>query len=125
MQVIEGLKLLVSNSLFILSRTVRFNRDDIIMLMNACLALLVVVSSFAFGIDRTENWIVCRAIGMTLHFFFFASLLWLGSYVVCVTRRLMPRKDDEDAVFNPVLMYYMVSWGKCRAINSLRKRIKC
>jgi hypothetical protein len=82
--------------------------------MNACLALLVVVLSFAFGIDRTESSIMCRAMGMSLHFFFFASLLWLGSYVVCVTRRLMPRnKDTSEEVFNPILMYYMVSWGKC------------
>lgn len=84
------------------------------MLMNVCLALLVVVLSFAFGIDQTESPIACRALGMSLHFFFFASLLWLGSYVVCLTRRLLPRnKDPTEEIFNPVLMYYMVSWGEC------------
>ena len=81
--------------------------------MNACLALLVVVLSFAFGIDRTEYSVLCRTMGVFLHFFFFASLLWLGSYVVCLTRRLMPRKKEtNEEVFNPVMMYYMVSWGK-------------
>lgn len=98
--------------MFYFFRSLRFNREDIIMLMNACLALLVVVLSFAFGIDRTESSVVCRMMGIFLHFFFFASLLWLGSYVVCVTRRLMPPKETNDEVFNPVLMYYMVSWGK-------------
>ena len=91
------------------------------MLMNACLALLVVVLSFAFGIDRTESSFVCKAMGISMHFFFFASLLWLGSYVVCVTRRLIPRdKDASEEVLNPVLMYYMVSWGKYTVLGDDR-----
>lgn len=105
-------------SLFILAtlitfaafRNLRFDRDDTLMLMNACLALLVVVTTFAFGIDGVKNNVVCLMVGVFLHFFFLAFLLWLGSYVVCVSRRLEPPKESEEA-YNPVLRYYMVSWG--------------
>lgn len=104
------------------SRDLRFNRDDIIMMMNACLSLLVVILSFAFGIDRTQNGFVCRVMGMFLHFFFFASLLWLGCYIMCVSRRLNPpAKDPGEEVINPVLKYYIVSWGNvCREFYRTR-----
>ena len=107
-------------AVFYISRNLRFNRDDSAMLMNVCLSLMVILITFAFGIDRTINYPACLAVGIFLHFFFLASLLWLGSYVVCVSRSLKPPKETEE-VFNPVLRYYMISWGRFGNCTTLVK----
>ena len=99
------------HTIFLFCRKLRFNCDDVLVLMNACLSLLIVMTTFAFGIDRAETPTPCRVVGVLLHFFFLASLLWLGSYVVCVTRKLKQTKESDEE-FKPVMRYYMVSWGE-------------
>lgn len=93
-----------------LSRKLRYNRDDAAMLMNLCLALLVAVVVFVAGIYHVTNALVCRAVGVLLHYFLLCSLLWIGCGGLCLCRLIRTAITPEE--FNPVLRYYMISWGK-------------
>lgn len=109
--------------LFIL-RKLRYNRDDAAMLMNLCLALLVSVILFAVGIYHVNNTLMCRAVGVLLHYFVLCSLLWVGCGALCLCRMLRTAVTPEE--FNPVLRYYMTSWGEFfRCCLFLTKHCRC
>ena len=80
------------------------------MLMNHCIALLVTIVVFVTGINHVSNPLLCRSIGVLLHYFSLSSLLWIGCTGVCLHRLIRTSIEPEE--YNPVLRYYMVSWGK-------------
>ena len=91
-------------------RELRFDRDDAAMLMNECLALLVTIVVFVSGINQVSNKLVCRSVGVLLHYFVLSSLLWIGCSGICLNRLIRTAIKPEE--YNPVLRYYMTSWGK-------------
>lgn len=80
------------------------------MLMNHCLALIVTIVVFATGINQVTNVLVCRSVGVLLHYFLLCSLLWIGCGGICLHRLIRTAIQPEE--FNPVLRYYMASWGE-------------
>lgn len=52
------------------------------LLVNLCLALLLVVAIFAGGISRTDYAPICRAVAALLHFSLLAALMWMGAEAV-------------------------------------------
>lgn len=80
------------------------------MLMNECLALLTVVIVFVAGINNVANTLLCRAVGVLLHYFLLCALLWVGCGGICLHRLIRTSIVPEE--YNPVLRYYMISWGK-------------
>ncbi|KAK3696887.1 hypothetical protein QZH41_013727, partial [Actinostola sp. cb2023] len=101
--------LLITLVTYAVFRKLRYNRDDAAMLMNLCLALLVPVILFVGGIHHVTNTLMCRAVGVLLHYFVLCSLLWVGCGALCLCRLLRTAITPEE--FNPVLRYYMISWG--------------
>ncbi|XP_032240179.2 adhesion G protein-coupled receptor A3 [Nematostella vectensis] len=101
--------LLMTLFTYIVFKQLRYNRDDAAMLMNECLALLVVVVIFVVGINRDTNPLMCRAIGVLLHYFLLCCLFWVGCGGLCLCRLVRTTLQPEE--FNPVLRYYMISWG--------------
>ena len=87
----------------------RYDRDDAAMLMNQCLALIVSIVVFVTGINHVTNVLVCRSVGIVLHYFLLSSLLWIGCSGVCLHRLIRTAIEPEE--YNPVLRYYMISWG--------------
>lgn len=79
------------------------------MLMNQCLALIVSIVVFVTGINHVTNVLVCRSVGIVLHYFLLSSLLWIGCSGVCLHRLIRTAIEPEE--YNPVLRYYMMSWG--------------
>ena len=90
-------------------RELRFDRDDAAMLMNQCLALLVTIVVFVTGINHVSNMLVCRSVGVLLHYFLLCTLLWIGCSGICLHRLIRTSIEPEE--YNPVLRYYMMSWG--------------
>lgn len=90
-------------------RELRFDRDDAAMLMNQCLALLVTIVVFVTGINHVSNMLVCRSVGVLLHYFLLCTLLWIGCSGICLHRLIRTSIEPEE--YNPVLRYYMISWG--------------
>ena len=80
------------------------------MLMNHCLALIVTIVVFVTGINHVTNVLVCRSVGVLLHYFLLCSLLWIGCGGICLHRLIRTAIEPEE--FNPVLRYYMISWGR-------------
>ena len=80
------------------------------MLMNHCLALLVTIVVFVTGVNHVSNPLLCRSIGVLLHYFSLSSFLWIGCTGVCLHRLIRTSFEPEE--YNPVLRYYMVSWGR-------------
>ena len=91
-------------------RELRFDRDDAAMLMNQCLALLVIIVVFVTGINHVSNTLVCRSVGVLLHYFLLCTLLWIGCSGICLHRLIRTSIEPEE--YNPVLRYYMMSWGR-------------
>lgn len=79
------------------------------MIMNHCLALIVAIVLFVTGINHVTNVLVCRAVGVLLHYFLLCSLLWIGCGAICLHRLIRTAIQPEE--YNPVLRYYMISWG--------------
>ena len=100
-------------------RELRYDRDDAAMLMNHCIALLVTIVVFVTGINHVSNPLLCRSIGVLLHYFSLSSLLWIGCTGVCLHRLIRTSIEPEE--YNPVLRYYMVSWGKLICVIDCRK----
>lgn len=87
------------------------------MLMNHCLALIVTIVVFVTGINQVTNVLVCRSVGVLLHYFLLCSLLWIGCGGICLHRLIRTAIQPEE--FNPVLRYYMASWGELCASPAL------
>ena len=80
------------------------------MLMNQCLALIVTIVVFVTGINHVTNVLVCRSVGVLLHYFLLCTLLWVGCSGICLHRLIRTAIEPEE--YNPVLRYYMMSWGR-------------
>ncbi|PFX28381.1 putative G-protein coupled receptor 125 [Stylophora pistillata] len=106
---ISVLLLLATLIAYALIRDLRYDRDDAAMLMNQCLALIVPIVVFVTGINHVTNVLVCRSVGIMLHYFLLSSLLWIGCSGVCLHRLIRTAVEPEE--YNPVLRYYMISWG--------------
>ena len=91
-------------------RELRYNRNDAATLMNLCLALVVVITVFATGVNRTHNTMLCQALAVLLHYFLLCALLWLGCGGACLT--VLVKKGTPTEEYNPVLKYYLVGWGE-------------
>ncbi|KAJ8030847.1 Adhesion G protein-coupled receptor L3 [Holothuria leucospilota] len=66
-----------------------FRADRNIIHMNLAFSLMVGQLIFLVAIERTEPQMLCKAIGMSLHFFFLGSFFWMlneGIYLVSKTR---------------------------------------
>lgn len=101
-------------------RELRFDRDDTAMLMNLCLSLLVTIVVFVTGVRYVSNKLVCRSVGVLLHYFVLCSLLWIGCSGICLNRLIRTAIKPEE--YNPVLRYYMTSWGKSCNVNSSKNQ---
>lgn len=106
---IASLLILITMVTYAVLRELRFDRDDAAMLMNECLALLVTIVVFVSGINQVSNKLVCRSVGVLLHYFVLSSLLWIGCSGICLNRLIRTAIKPEE--YNPVLRYYMTSWG--------------
>ena len=109
----------IKNNLLCIFRELRFDRDDTAMLMNLCLSLLVAIVVFVTGVRHVSNKLVCRSVGVLLHYFVLCSLLWIGCSGICLNRLIRTAIKPEE--YNPVLRYYMMSWGKSFNFNFPQK----
>lgn len=106
---IASLLILITMIAYAVIRELRFDRDDTAMLMNLCLSLLVTIVVFVTGVRYVSNKLVCRSVGVLLHYFVLCSLLWIGCSGICLNRLIRTAIKPEE--YNPVLRYYMTSWG--------------
>ena len=78
--------------------------------MNLCLALIVSELVFGFGINRTDDVMLCKGVAITLHYFLLCALVWLGCGGI-VLIRVLKKKNRTTREYDPVLKYYLVGWG--------------
>jgi len=103
-------KYLICN--FFFPRQLLYNRSDSVALINLCIVILVTEVIFAIGIHRVDDQLLCTGVAAGLHYFLLCAFVWLGCGAVALLR-LVKKKDRADVeVYDPVLKYYLVGWGK-------------
>ncbi|XP_071839225.1 uncharacterized protein [Apostichopus japonicus] len=83
-----------------------FRSDRNIIHMNLALSLMIGQLLFLVAIERTETEIVCKVIGMSLHFCFLGSFFWMlneGMYLVSKTR-------SQNSKFLKMPTFLFVGW---------------
>ena len=85
--------------------------------MNMCFGFLNLVMFFAGGINRTEPPLLCRIVGIGIHYFSICCLLWIGIAVrnlykgMSRKERTLPPGEPLPPP-RPILRFYFVGWGK-------------
>ena len=83
------------------------------LLVNLCLALLLVVVIFAAGISRAGYAPVCQAIAALLHFSLLAALMWMGAEAVNLYLTVVRLKVASSRRYFGLCM--ATCWGKLRS----------
>ncbi|XP_041483442.1 cadherin EGF LAG seven-pass G-type receptor 1-like [Lytechinus variegatus] len=92
-----------------------YRSDRNIIHMNLASAIFVSQGVFLFGIERVEPWVVCKIIGICLHFFLLATFFWMlveGIYLISKTTSTKNR-------FLKTPTYVAIGWGGPAAIVAI------
>ncbi|XP_006825959.1 adhesion G protein-coupled receptor A3-like [Saccoglossus kowalevskii] len=95
---------------------IRLSRKSVHTLMNLSLCIIMTVTAFTGGINRTEPKVICYGIGISIHYFTLCTLVWLAIASRNLNRRLC-RKDkvlppgEPPPPPRPMLRFYFVGWG--------------
>ncbi|XP_075389604.1 adhesion G protein-coupled receptor A1 [Tenrec ecaudatus] len=110
--------LLASAVTYVLHRSaIRISRKGRHTLLNLCFHVALTVSAFAGGINRTKYPILCRAVGIMLHYATLSTLLWIGvtarNIYRQVTKKAPPCASADQPPFprQPLLRFYLLSGG--------------
>ncbi|XP_065648432.1 adhesion G protein-coupled receptor A3 isoform X3 [Hydra vulgaris] len=116
--VLSTVFLLFTFVLYSALRELRFNRGDAAAIMNLMLSLIIGQLTFFCGIHRTDIEFLCKGVAFILHYFLLSSLLWLGCGSVMLMKLLTRKKKSRMSKVigkieqhDPVLKYYIISWG--------------
>ncbi|XP_006880180.1 PREDICTED: probable G-protein coupled receptor 123 [Elephantulus edwardii] len=96
---------------------IRISRKGRHTLLNFCFHAGLTFTVFAGGINRTAYPILCRAVGILLHYSTLATMLWIGvtarNIYKQVTRKAPPcaSTDQPPSPRQPLLRFYLVSGG--------------
>ncbi|XP_019622124.1 PREDICTED: adhesion G protein-coupled receptor L3-like isoform X1 [Branchiostoma belcheri] len=85
-------------------------RNQRLVLINLCVALLAILITFLAGIDRTASPIVCTAVAALLHYFLLAALMWMVVEAVMIflaTVMVFGHYVSESFVYKAAV----VAWG--------------
>lgn len=91
-------------------RKLRSSRPQQIVL-NLCLALLGLYTSFLAGIDKPHLGTVCIVFGGLIHYFCLASMAWMT--VKAVNMYLLFVKVINAQVDRFMIKAFLFAWGKC------------
>ncbi|XP_022080676.1 adhesion G protein-coupled receptor A3-like [Acanthaster planci] len=95
---------------------IRLKRKCRHSLMNMCFGFLNLVMFFAGGVNRTEPLLLCRVVGLGIHYFSLCCLLWIGigarNLLKGLTRkeRVLPPGEAPPPP-RPILRFYFMGWG--------------
>ncbi|PNJ34873.1 LOW QUALITY PROTEIN: ADGRA2 isoform 1 [Pongo abelii] len=87
------------------------------MLLNLCFHMAMTSAVFAGGITLTNYQMVCRAVGITLHYSSLSTLLWMGVKARVLhkelTWRAPPPQEGDPALPapSPMLRFYLIAGG--------------
>ncbi|XP_007934973.1 adhesion G protein-coupled receptor A1 [Orycteropus afer afer] len=96
---------------------IRISRKGRHTLLNFCFHAALTFTVFAGGINRTKSPILCRAVGILLHYSTLSTMLWIGvtarNIYKQVTRKAPPctGTDQPPAPRQPLLRFYLISGG--------------
>ncbi|KAM6186390.1 adhesion G protein-coupled receptor A1 [Rhynchocyon petersi] len=96
---------------------IRISRKGRHTLLNFCFHAGLTFTVFAGGINRTKYPILCRAVGILLHYFTLATMLWIGvtarSIYKQVTRKAPACSGTDQPSYprQPLLRFYLISGG--------------
>ncbi|XP_038070995.1 adhesion G protein-coupled receptor A3-like [Patiria miniata] len=95
---------------------IRLKRKCRHSLMNMCFGFLNLVMFFAGGINRTDPPVLCRIVGIGIHYFSICCLLWIGIGVRNLYKGLTRKErtlppGEAPPPPRPILRFYFVGWG--------------
>ncbi|KAI8516524.1 hypothetical protein Bbelb_051050 [Branchiostoma belcheri] len=84
-------------------------KNQRLVLINLCVALLAILVIFLAGITRTASPIGCKVVAALLHYFLLAALMWMAMEAVNLYRAVVQVFDSVSANF--VIKAGAVAWG--------------
>ncbi|XP_078701916.1 adhesion G-protein coupled receptor G7-like [Branchiostoma floridae x Branchiostoma belcheri] len=84
-------------------------KNQRLVLINLCVALLAILVIFLAGINRTASPIGCKVVAALLHYFLLAALMWMAMEAVNLYRAVVQVFDAVSANF--VIKAGAVAWG--------------
>ncbi|KAI8516216.1 hypothetical protein Bbelb_047970, partial [Branchiostoma belcheri] len=84
-------------------------KNQRLVLINLCVALLAILVIFLAGINRTASPIGCKVVAALLHYFLLAALMWMAMEAVNLYRAVVQVFDSVSANF--VIKAGAVAWG--------------
>ncbi|KAI8516616.1 hypothetical protein Bbelb_051970 [Branchiostoma belcheri] len=84
-------------------------KNQRLVLINLCVALLAILVIFLAGINRTAFPIGCKAVAALLHYFLLAALMWMAVEAVNLYRAVVQVFDSVSTNF--VIQAGAVAWG--------------
>ncbi|XP_019621177.1 PREDICTED: adhesion G-protein coupled receptor G7-like [Branchiostoma belcheri] len=84
-------------------------KNQRLVLINLCVALLATLVIFLAGINRTASPIGCKAVAALLHYFLLAALMWMAVEAVNLYRAVVQVFDNASENF--VIKTGAVAWG--------------
>ncbi|XP_078616433.1 adhesion G-protein coupled receptor G7-like [Branchiostoma floridae x Branchiostoma japonicum] len=92
------------------SRTGRHAKNQRLILINLCVALLAILVIFPVGVNKTASPIGCTAVAALLHYFLLAALVWMAVEAVSIYRAVV-LVFDHHVSGNFVIKAAVVAWG--------------
>ncbi|XP_019634560.1 PREDICTED: adhesion G-protein coupled receptor G7-like [Branchiostoma belcheri] len=84
-------------------------KNQRLVLINLCVALLAILVIFLAGINRTASPIGCKVVAALLHYFLLAALMWMAMEAVNLYRAVVQVFDHVSENF--VIKAGAVAWG--------------
>ncbi|KAI8516480.1 hypothetical protein Bbelb_050610 [Branchiostoma belcheri] len=84
-------------------------KNQRLVFINLCVALLAILVIFLAGINRTTSPIGCKVVAALLHYFLLAALMWMAVEAVNLYRAVVQVFDSVSANF--VIKAGAVAWG--------------
>ncbi|XP_019646073.1 PREDICTED: adhesion G protein-coupled receptor L3-like [Branchiostoma belcheri] len=84
-------------------------KNQLLVLINLCVALLATLIIFLAGINRTASPIGCMVVAALLHYFLLASLMWMAVEAVNIYRAVVHVFDHVSGNF--IIKAGAVAWG--------------
>lgn len=97
---------------------IQIKRQQRHSLINTWIAISTLCAVFSIGILQSENYLICKSVGILIHYFSLCVILWHCVSISNMYKRLSKKSRivtvsdvSREAAEKPILGIYLVGWG--------------